>query len=520
MMQVAQERTIRADKATVTPRIVLFEPVYWGAHRKVQRAPLGLLAISSLLDKEGYSISIVSQTLYDDPDKKVLEGCKNAICFGITALTGYQIADGLRMARLVREAYPNLPIVWGGWHPTIEPETTLESPYVDILVRGVGERTFTELVHALEDGGNLDNIPGVSYKQDGEAYHNPKRPLEDINNFPPMPYHLIEVERVLSNDEFGDRVLNYISSYGCPNKCGFCSEWALSGRKWTGLSAHRMADDFERFVKYYKVDCIAINDNQFYLKQDRVREFCEELLKRNLDVKWDNVAGNIRPLLKWGDEMWELMYQAGCRSMFVGAESGFQDALDLIDKNLTVEETVRFAEKSKKYDIRIVFSLMLGLPWDPDYEKTSRLIDEEIKHTMNLAEKIISISDRHRPSFTIYTPYPGTPLWERALALGVKPPQSLEGWSNWISRIRNTPWVNPKQAKLSQFISEYIFFFLDPTAYSWVTARVQNPLIRLILKGFYKVFIRIAKLRWRFKFFALPIDYWIYRLGREILGIA
>ncbi|NQT05149.1 MAG: hypothetical protein HQ577_03975, partial [Dehalococcoidia bacterium] len=85
MMQVAQERTIRADKATVTPRIVLFEPVYWGAHRKVQRAPLGLLAISSLLDKEGYSISIVSQTLYDDPDKKVLEGCKNAICFGITA---------------------------------------------------------------------------------------------------------------------------------------------------------------------------------------------------------------------------------------------------------------------------------------------------------------------------------------------------------------------------------------------------------------------------------------------------
>jgi len=519
MMQVAQERTIRADKATVTPRIVLFEPVYWGAHRKVQRAPLGLLAISSLLDKEGYSISIVSQTLYDDPDKKVLEGCKNAICFGITALTGYQIADGLRMARLVREAYPNLPIVWGGWHPTIEPETTLESPYVDILVRGEGERTFTELVHALEDGGNLDNIPGVSYKQDGEAYHNPKRPLEDINNFPPMPYHLIEVERVLSNDEFGDRVLNYVSSIGCPYKCGFCSEWALSGRKWTGLSAHRMADDFERFVKYYKVDCIAVNDAQFFIHQDRVREFCEELIKRKLDVKWDNVEGNIRPLLQWEDEMWELMYRSGCRSLLVGSESGFPDALDLIDKNLTVEETIRFAEKSRKHNIRVLYSMMLGLPWDSDYTKTRQLIDEEIRLTLDLADKLISMTTRGRVLLAIYTPYPGTPMWESAIKLGLEPPQSLEEWENWDQRESVTPWVAPGQTKRIKFIGEHVFFFLDADAYSWVTARVSNKFARLLLKGAYKVFIGIAKLRWRFKFFALPLDYWIYRLGREILGI-
>ena len=506
-------------KAIATPRVVLFEPVYWGK-RKIQRAPLSLLAISSLLDREGYGISIISQTLYDDPVKKVLADCRDAICFGITALTGYQIADGLRIAKMVKEAYPHLPIVWGGWHPTIEPETTLESPYVDILVRGQAEKSFTELVHALEDGKPLDSIPGVSYKQEGKAYHNPKRPLEDINNFPPMPYHLIDVERVLSNDEFGDRVLNYVSSVGCPNKCGFCSEWALSGRKWFGLSAHRVADDFERLVKDYKVDCFAVNDTQFCLQKDRVVGLCEELIKRNIDVKWDNVEGNIRPLLQWEDEMWELMYRSGCRSLLVGSESGFPEALDLIDKNLTVEETIRFAEKSRKHNIRVLYSMMLGLPWDPDYTKTRRLIDEEIRLTLNLAEKLISLTSKGRVLLAIYTPYPGTPMWESAIKLGLEPPQSLEEWKSWDQREGVTPWVSPEQTKRIKFVGEHIFFFLDADAYSWVTARVRNSFAMFLLKGTYKVFIRIAMLRWRFKFFALPVDYWIYRLGREILGIA
>jgi len=508
------------DSNTGKNKVVLFEPVYWGAYRKVQRAPLSLMAVASLLDKEGYPIRIISQTLYDDPDKQALYDCKDAICFGITSLTGYQIEDGLRIAKIIKEAYPQLPIVWGGWHPTIEPETTIMSPFVDILVRGQGERSFTALVHALEEGKPITDIPGVSYKKDGQTFHNPVAKFEDINNYPPMPYHLIDVEKVLSNDEFGNRVINYISSYGCPHSCGFCSEWALSSRKWCGLTSQRMADDFENFINKYRVDCVAVNDNQFFLQQNRVREFCEELIKRNLDIKWDNVAGNIRPLLKWDDEMWELMYRAGCRSMFVGAESGFQEALDMMDKKLTVEETIQFAEKSVKYNIRIIFSMMIGLPWGPDIDQTRKLVREEFDGTLVLAKKIIEISDRHRPSFTIYTPYPGTPLWDKALKLGVKPPASLEGWSNWISRIRNTPWIDPKLVKRSQFISEYVFFFMDPTAYGWVTARVNNVFARLILKASYKIYIRIGKFRWKHKFYSFPIDYYVYRLGREILGIA
>ena len=501
------------------PQIVLYEPIYWGARISVQRAPLGLLAVAALLDREGYVIRIVSKTLYDNTEEKILEGCRDAVCFGITSLTGYQIIDGIKMAKKVRQEYPNLPIVWGGWHPTMEPDQTGRSPYVDIIVRGQGEVTFTDLVHALEEGKPLDNIAGISFRKDGEIIHNPDRPLLDINEFPPMPYHLIDVEKILSNDEFGDRVLNYSSGYGCPHKCGFCAGWGAPGKSWSGLTASRMADDFEKMVREYQVDCIAMVDNQFFLSEARVRSFCEELIRRKLDVKWDNVSGNIRQLLRWDDDMWRLMYRAGCRSIPVGAESGFQDALDLINKSLTVEETVRFAEKAKRHGIKIIFATILGLPWDIDHARTQELIKQEFKLTMDLAEKILSISRKHRVSFYLYTPYPGTPLYQRALDLGLKPPQELEGWGNWVMSKLNIPWMPKKVAKRSQFISEYIFFFMDPFAYNWVTARVGNRLARFLLKVAYKVFIGIAKLRWRFKFFALPIDYWIYRWGRGILGI-
>jgi anaerobic magnesium-protoporphyrin IX monomethyl ester cyclase len=499
-------------------QVVLYEPVYW-TRRKVERAPLSLLAISGLLDKEGQKISIVSRALYDKPEAKLLEDCKNAICLGITALTGYQITNGLQIAELVRQEYPHLPIVWGGWHPSLEPESTIASPYVDILVRGQGERTFTELVHALRDGKPLNGILGLSYKKNGKTFHNPDRILEDINNFPPLPYQLIDVEKVLSNDEYGDRVINYISSYGCTNQCAFCAEWAAHGRRWTGLSPQRMADDMERLTKDYKIDCVCINDTQFFLNKDRVKEFCEELIKRQLSVRWDNVEGNIRQLLTWEDEMWELIYNSGCRSMLVGSESGMPEALSYMNKALTVDETIGFAKKAHKNNMRILYSMMVGLPWDQDYKKTRKLIDEEVRLTLELADKIFTIGGNGRVLLFIYTPYPGSPMFQKSIELGLQPPNNLEGWCNWDLRHQTTPWISPKQAKFITFMATYIFLFLDAQAYGWITTRIRNKVERFLFKAIFKVFILLAKLRWRFKFFALPVDYYVFRWGKEFLGI-
>jgi len=265
-------------------RTVLYSPRPWGPHRPAQGAPLPLLAISSLLEQVEHDSIIVSSNLFEKPDEKVLESCDNATCLGITAMTGYQITDGLKIAGLVKEKYPDLPVVWGGRHPTLESDGTIKSLYVDILVRGQGERTFAELVGALAGKKSLADIEGISYKSNGEILHNPDRPLEDVNNFPRMPYDLIDVEKTLYSNAYSSRVLNYVSSYGCPFRCGFCSEQTVWKRQWLAVGAERLADEIERLVKDYGVDTIAFSDSEFFIDKERVRLFCQEIIRRKLNI--------------------------------------------------------------------------------------------------------------------------------------------------------------------------------------------------------------------------------------------
>lgn len=492
------------------PRVVLYSPRAWGPYRPTQGAPLPLLAISSFLEQAGYDIVIVSSNLSDRPTEDVLESCRNATCLGITAMTGYQITDGLEIARSVKERYPDLPVVWGGRHPTLEPDGTIKSPYVDILVRGQGERTFAELVHSLAEGKSLGNVAGISYERFGEILHNPGRPLEDVNDFPPMPYHLIDVERSIYSNAFSNRVLNYVSSYGCPFRCGFCSEQTVWERRWLALRTDRMVEDIEGLVKDYGVDTIALADSEFFIDKERARLFCEEITRRGLKINWCNANGRIPQLLKYEDDMWHLIAESGCREILVGAESGYQPALDLMQKDMRVEETIAFAEKCRKYDIKVVFSMLCGLPWHRDYQKTAKLTETETRHTLELADELTRLNKRNKIILSSYTPYPGSPLYTRSLEIGLVPPDSLDKWADWIEQLNTCPWVSSRQARKFEMLN-YIFFFLDTDSCEWLSSLIRNRIFRYLFKMAFQLYSLLPRLRWKYHFFAFPADRWLYQ---------
>lgn len=502
------------------PKIILYYPKPFPSRRPYLKAPLPLIGISSFLANESFEILIVSDALYHKPVKRVLEEAANALCLGITAMTGYQIIDGLKMAKLVREHHPHLPIVWGGWHPTLDPEGTIHSPYVDIVVRGQGERTFTELVHTLVEGGGLNNILGISYKKDGKIFHNLDRPLEDVNNFPSYPYHLIEVERVLSSSEYGNRVLNYVSSFGCPWDCSFCAEMEVHKRRWLALNPYRVVDEIEKLIRDYKIDAISFDDSEFFISKDRVKIFCEEILRRGLSIKWANTNGRIPQLLRWEEDMWELIVRSGCIGILVGAESGYQPSLDFMNKHMLVEETLAFGEKAKKHNIKIVYSMLCGLPWNADHRNTEALTDVEIEHTLDLADKLIKINPRNKIMIFLYTPYPGNKLFQRSLEVGLKAPKSLAEWGNWTLTFKTTPWINQRQKRIIDMSTNHILPLLDADSWERVSTRFCNPVAHFLYKTVYELFELIAKLRWRYHFFAFPLDFWLYRLGGKLLAIA
>lgn len=141
--------------------ILLFSPQPTKGGKRL--VPLPLLAISSFIERD-YDIRIFHS--YDKEDYlEALGHLDRAICVGISAMTGYQITDGLIFAKLVRGKNSKIPIVWGGVHGTISPVQTIQSPLVDVVVRGQGEETFAELVRALDQNRPLDNILGITYKK-------------------------------------------------------------------------------------------------------------------------------------------------------------------------------------------------------------------------------------------------------------------------------------------------------------------------------------------------------------------
>ena len=138
--------------------------------------PLALLAIGSALDPAKYDVRIVDGRLEQDPIAAVLAEIDNALCLGITVLTGAPIRDALQVSRAVKARRPDLPVIWGGWHPSLFPEETLDEPSIDITVQGQGEETFVELVDRLAVGVPRNQpylIAGTAERVDGQAYATP-----------------------------------------------------------------------------------------------------------------------------------------------------------------------------------------------------------------------------------------------------------------------------------------------------------------------------------------------------------
>jgi len=212
------------------PVVVLYNPkaVFY-------TMPLALLAIGSFLDRNKYEVVIIDGRLEKDPLSKIFSLLPEAICFGVTVLTGNPIKDALYVSRAVKNKFSNIPVIWGGWHPSLFPAETLAEKSIDIVVRGQGEISFTELLERLTCNKSLFGLQGVCYKENGTVKLNTERHLADINSFPPFDYDLIDVKgyKKLS----GKNQIDYISSQGCRFRCAFCADPAMYKRGWHGYSA-------------------------------------------------------------------------------------------------------------------------------------------------------------------------------------------------------------------------------------------------------------------------------------------
>ena len=403
--------------------------------------PLSVLALVPELKKRGYSVLLIDERIDRQALPKLEASLDRALCVGISSMTGYQIQGGIAAARRVRQR-SDVPIVWGGWHASLLPEESIRSPLVDIIVRGQGEKTFAELVQAIEEKGNLKAIPGITSKSGEEVFSTADPPIVSLDDLDPMPYDLIDINRYHPH-------FSYLSSIGCPMSCGFCADAVVYKRRWKGMNALRLAEEIAQLSKRlsWRIRSVYFIDNNFFVDSERVRVFCDELLKKGIRITWE-ALGHPRQLAKLDDGFYRLLKQSGCYRILIGAESGSQTILDYINKKAAVEDILLFVKRCQEHQIIPVLSFMCGFPKSPidDLKDTVLFINEAKRINRNTKIKLF-----------FFTPYPGSLLYHEAVQNGFRPPGSLEDWSRYTLNIRNMPYLDPDYEKLAVWFTEKYF---------------------------------------------------------------
>jgi len=428
--------------------------------------------------------------------------------FGFSVqFTGLQIKSALETARFLRDKGVRAPFIWGGIHPTITMEETARNEFVDYVVRGEGEEALYQLLVCLDSGKDPENVNGLTFKHNNKIINTRDMDFIDLDKTQPLPYHLLK--KIYDYSEFKRKpsIIGIGTSRGCPYNCGFCYVEVVHKRKWRAMSADRVIVEIRNILQYFKPDIIIANDDYFFSSMQRAREIARKIIDEKIDIKW---SGGMRfdSAVHLEDAFWVLLKESGLVNPNFGGESGSTELLNLINKSITVEQMEKTVSNLAKYDFVVYANYMLGLPGE-------RLSD--IVKTFDLIKNLSAKNKNFFTGLSIYTPYPGTPLYPVALAQGLKPPDKLEDWADYqYNSVSNLPWLNPKIKSVIRTATLFTHFSFNQR----LNIKYNIPHNNLFFLVAFFLLSVSARLRWVTDFFAFPIEWRLYEYACRILKIS
>ena len=407
---------------------------------------LGIGYMAAVLEKNGYDVDVLDasalELTYDEIGEEILK--RNPDIVSISALTP-TIGVALDSADKIKQVKPDTVVVLGGYHPTFEYKSVLEEPSVDVVVRGEGEYTLLELVQTIESGGDLSSVAGLAFidENDDEITLTADRPIiKDLDELPFPAFHLFPMDKYKILN-ITTNVATIITTRGCPMQCSFCSSAALHGNHLRRRSYENVCDEIELRLKEQNIDTIAFMDDTFTLNKKFVRNFCEEIKRRNLKFWW-GCTSRVDTL---DEELLQIMKDAGCITIFIGVESADQQMLEKMNKNITISKTESAFRLARKVGIRTIASCVIGMP--EDTKKT-------IKQTIDFVKKL-------NPNYALYslaTPYPGTRFYNETFKKNLI---KINDWSKFtlLNPVLKTIDCSSKELRSIQK-KAFLKFYLRP----------------------------------------------------------
>ena len=466
--------------------------VYAGEEARLPRLPTNLVVLAAYIREHNFEPYI-----FDTRVGSKLPDLEDFLAVGISAMT-VGVKYGIDVAKKIKINYPNLKIIWGGPHVTFFPEQSLESKYVDGVVMREGEEGFLEVLKAMKENKPYDKIIDKEFM--------------DLEKLPFPAYDLIDMSKYASvNDGF-----NYESSRGCVNRCSFCYVHLFHKRRWRAKSVKKVLDEIERIIKEYKIKKLLFVEDNVFVDKKRILDIAQGFLDRNFNIEWEAMV-RADYLAKYTKDEMRLLKESGWWNAAIGGESGSERMLKLITKDITREDIKKAVLNCLDVGVQPQVSFIMGIPGEKEEDRiiTMDFYDELKRLTSNPEDVELN-------AFFIYTPYPGTPLYEKAIELGYEAPKTFEEWADWkFSDIKNVPWIDYKLRRKLETISIIVrfWFYLDRIKHFSKEYQKQKLNIGVLGKILMKIGIPLlkvsARLRWDNRFFYFPYEWDIFRWYRE-----
>ena len=444
-----------------SPNTLLINPTI--TSRSSARFPLSLLHLAATLDRFGNSHIIdgnVDRDVVGETLRTIQGGHFDAV--GVSVMGGPQIAPSIEVSRAIREHFPSMPIIWGGYFPTLYADTALAAPYVDYAVRGQGEESLPELISAIGRGAQPDalaKIGSLSWRNDGAIVHNPNRRFTMDDTGLVLPYDKLgDPRRYLARTFLGRRTAAHQASIGCRFRCTFCGVNAMSGGTTVLPGASRLERDLS-YLKYeVGADSIQFFDHNFFDREVDMIPLLEVMAK--LEMPWWCYARS-DALLNLSESTWKLVRKSKLRMAYIGAESPSGAMLKEIRKGTRPDQTLEVAELCRRNGVIPELSFMVAPP-----ENT----EEETEHTFEFIRELKRINPQSEIIVYIYTPLPESSKHEKdrgkrtsmaLLDLNGEPvvfPKTPEEWmeKRWVDYAchADAPWLTDKlRSRIHGFVT-------------------------------------------------------------------
>ena len=463
--------------------VVIVQPQIgdWDDFRSHPSLPLACLSACRYVAKEFSTVFIDTRIDKDWKTNLKRELENKPLCVGVTSMTGRQIGFALEISRYVKKE-SRVPVVWGGIHASLLPESILENDAIDAVVIGEGELSFLELVRSLADRRVLAGIKGVWYKEAGKIVRNAEREFLRLDDLPDLPLSLVGLEYFLPIFQ-GRRTYYIETSRGCPNHCKFCYNSIYNKSRWRGFSAERVVRELKYLYEHFNIGSFYVVDDNFFHDLKRAQAIAQGIIDEKLDIFWIAQGITVNSALKMDNEYLDLLVRSGLKKVHFGVESASERILERINKNINISDVLKINKEWRRYELIIQYNFMCGFP-----QETM----EDIRQTIDLVFRLMKDNPRALISpLCPYTPYPGTALYQESLESGFLKKKSLEEWVK--TDYGDNLWESEHRRK---FISSLFFasMFLDRHR---CRDMVESKALRLLME-FYRP---VARLRVKHLFF-------------------